>query len=798
MISFIDALKLNGNFTWNDPATGSFSVRLLQPAQDADMIAGWVNRPYARFWNMGGFSKSQVQTYYQAMQNEPDKAVFIGLYDDQPAFLAELYDPSTDSLFDYYHAEKGDCGMHLLVAPPVSPRSGFTLAVMRTLLHFIFSEAGIRRVVVEPDIRNHKIHRLNCLAGFTHIRPVQLPDKLAYLGLCRREDFVRSLEITMPANGPLYTREQTAHLSPYYWEKANRHLLRKIIAELSHEEILQPRQLDVQTFLVTAGDTLRYEFTARRLMVDHWLIDGESLKRLVRPDQGEWLAEDKPDALEFVIAVRDRLDIRAEDFPLYLEEISSTLYSACYKLSFGSRSAEDLCHAGYQDTEAAMSEGHPIFIANNGRIGFNTTDYLAYAPETARSLPMTWLAVRRSRAVFSSVTGLNYRQLIEQELDAEELNRWRDYLVMLELDPDDYYFMPVHPWQWQNKIAITFAAEVAQRHLVWLGEGADLYRAQQSIRTFFNITAPYKHYVKTALSILNMGFMRGLSPEYMSVTPAINQWLTELLGSDAILNETGFTVLREVAAIGYRNPVYRKEISGTTGYGKMLSALWRESPEQYLKPGERLMTMAALLHTDADGKALTGSLIAASGQSAEGWIRSYLKAYYVPLIHCFYHYDLAFMPHGENLIMVLKECRIERMLMKDIGEEIGLLNSPLDVPEEISRISYKFDDALKTDYIFTDIFDGFFRHLSAVLEDQGLMKEQEFWALVAEVTKAYQAEHPQNFDKYQRYDLFRPVMVRNCFNRLQLRNNRQMLDLLDPEKSFRFGTPMANPLAQFA
>lgn len=329
-------------------------------------------------------------------------------------------------------------------------------------------------------------------------------------------------------------------------------------------------------------------------------------------------------------------------------------------------------------------------------------------------------------------------------------------------------------------------------------QGADLYRAQQSIRTMFNISAPHKHYVKTALSVLNMGFMRGLSPEYMSVTPAINQWLADLLGDDEFLNQTGFTILQEVAAIGYWNPTYRKEISGSTGYGKMLSALWRESPQQYLKPGEKLMTMAALLHTDADGKALTGSLIAASGQSAAEWIRHYLNAYYVPLIHCFYHYDLAFMPHGENLIMVLKAGRIERMLMKDISEEIGLLNSPLDLPQEISRIQCKIDEALKANYIFTDVFDGFFRHLSSVLEDQGLMKEQEFWALVAEATKAYQSAHPHNADKYQRYNLFHPVMTRNCFNRLQLRNNRQMLDLLDPEKSFQFGSPMVNPLAQFA
>ena len=72
--------------------------------------------------------------------------------------------------------------------------------------------------------------------------------------------------------------------------------------------------------------------------------------------------------------------------------------------------------------------------------------------------------------------------------------------------------MPVHPWQWENKLAVTFAAEIAQQHIIHLGTGADNYQAQQSIRTFFNRSTPDRCYVKTALSVLNMGFMRGLSP----------------------------------------------------------------------------------------------------------------------------------------------------------------------------------------------------------------------------------------------------------------------------------------------
>ena len=59
--------------------------------------------------------------------------------------------------------------------------------------------------------------------------------------------------------------------------------------------------------------------------------------------------------------------------------------------------------------------------------------------------------------------------------------------------------------------------------------------------------------MKTALSILNMGFMRGLSPYYMQATPAINAYLAGRVARDPLLRDCGFQLLREVAAIGYRN-----------------------------------------------------------------------------------------------------------------------------------------------------------------------------------------------------------------------------------------------------
>ena len=177
--------------------------------------------------------------------------------------------------------------------------------------------------------------------------------------------------------------------------------------------------------------------------------------------------------------------------------------------------------------------------------------------------------------------------------------RFHATLRGMGLAAEDYLFLPVHPWQWTNKLAITFAPDVARRDLVHLGEGDDDHRPQQSIRTFFNTSRPERHYVKTALAIQNMGFVRGLSPKYMEATPAINDWVASVVHEDAELQACGFEVLRELAAIGYTGDAFHR-LAGMSPYRKMIAALWRESPLPRTPAGEQLTTMAALLHRDRD------------------------------------------------------------------------------------------------------------------------------------------------------------------------------------------------------
>jgi siderophore synthetase component len=100
--------------------------------------------------------------------------------------------------------------------------------------------------------------------------------------------------------------------------------------------------------------------------------------------------------------------------------------------------------------------------------------------------------------------------------------------------------------------------------------------------------------------------------------------------------------------------------------------------------------------------------------------------------------------------------------------------------------------------IFTDIFDCIFRFLAALLEEDGKLSQEEFWRTAAAAISGYQAGQPELADQFSRHNLFAPDFELSCLNRLQLRNNQQMLDLSDPSGGLQMAGRLANPLARFA
>ncbi len=594
---------------------------------------------------------------------------------------------------------------------------------------------------------------------------------------------------------PIKTETNLTHLQPKIWNTVNLALVKKAISEFAHELLIEPKpqyQEKDWTYyhLSTDISEILYSFKSKKRKLDHWHIDEATL---IKKQNG---IQVPVDAMDFIIEFKDILGIPEDMLPTYLEEITSTLSGAAYKFQHKRLSASELVNGSFQVIEHAMTEGHPCFVANNGRIGFDAEDYGKYAPESDTTFPIIWLAGHKSKATFTCVKGFEYKSLMRRELGVSSIVQFNNRLETLGLDIESYIFIPVHPWQWHNKIIQIFAKEIANRDLVFLGEGEDHYSAQQSIRTLYNKTNPHKLYTKTALSILNMGFMRGLSPYYMQSTPHITSWITELLEKDPYLAKTDFTMLGEVATVGYRNFSY-EALGKASAYNKMLSALWRESPMSKIKEKQQVMTMAAFLHIDAYGNSLLAELIKSSPLDTTSWLQKYLYCYLSPLIHCFYTYEMVFMPHGENLIIVMENHTPVKILMKDITEEVIVFNPDMELPAEVKRLYTETTDTMKILTIFTDVFDCFFRFMADILAEHGDYPEESFWKLVAECVHTYQKEHPELKEKFLRYDLFKPEFDRCCLNRLQLSNTKHMLNLADPIGSLRLVGTLKNPIAKY-
>jgi RimJ/RimL family protein N-acetyltransferase len=168
---------------------GEFALRPLDADADAELLHRWVTDPKAAYWMMLDADVAEVTAEYRRITGDPHRAAFLGLHRGVPAFLAETYDPAHVELAGLYDAEDGDLGMHFLTAPAGTPIRGFTREVITTVMAFLFDDPAVRRVVVEPDVRNTAVHALNAAVGFTVLGTVRKPEKTALLSVCTREQF---------------------------------------------------------------------------------------------------------------------------------------------------------------------------------------------------------------------------------------------------------------------------------------------------------------------------------------------------------------------------------------------------------------------------------------------------------------------------------------------------------------------------------------------------------------------------------------------------------------------------------
>ncbi len=552
------------------------------------------------------------------------------------------------------------------------------------------------------------------------------------------------------------------------WERARQALVEKMIAELSFEHLLRPEPTGGGSYRAGA-DHVTYAFSARRAALESWRVVPGSVRRIDRAG-GE--GEAARDPFRLVLDMHRAWGLDPAVTALLVHELNATVAADAHLLATGLPVAKlaDLPHSeleGYQT-------GHPWIFANKGRVGFSANDRQAYAPESRQRRRLPWMAAHRDLATHYAMPGLEQPSLIVRELDEQTRDRFATTLRHRRLDIDDYVWLPVHPWQWDEVVGTLFASEVGADALVPLGEADDAYLPQQSIRTFTNLDHPRRLDVKLPLSILNTMVYRGLPPELVEAAPHCTAWIHAIRDRDPFLRDECRLILPgEVAAVTVRHPVLDEVPGVPYRFRQLLGALWREPLRSHLRPGERARTLASLLHVDGDGRPFVGELVRRSGLSAPEWLARLFGAVLPPLLHVLYRYGLGFNPHGENATVVYDSGDVPvRLAVKDFVDDMKLLHEDLPeyagLPVQSRAVLLRCDEEELCGSLFKSLFVCHFRYLAPLCHEHLGVGEDEFWALAGDEVLRYQKRFPELADRFSRFDVLAPDFARVCLNRERL------------------------------
>ncbi|MDY7223152.1 IucA/IucC family protein [Halalkalibacterium halodurans] len=555
-------------------------------------------------------------------------------------------------------------------------------------------------------------------------------------------------------------------LTNNHWEIVDQKLLAKMLQEFMYENIISPTVVyqsgDIHTYEWTDKQGTVYRFEAKKRLFDSYMVVADRIEVVSASEI------DIPKSLLLLISIQQEGQMTSSTAGHLVKEYLHTLVADTH-LREKSKRAEELASLDYAELEGEMT-GHPWITYNKGRIGFSYDDYVSYAPEQQKKVKLSWIAVHRQISSFHSIEGLSYDNVITGELNEKTRAQFVNELERAGVEPSNYYFLPIHLWQWDHVIVSLFAAEIAGKEIIPLGEGDDQYLPQQSIRTFVNVSNKKKYHVKLPMSILNTLVYRGLPSERTVIAPEVTAFMKGIHEQDNFLkDECRLGLLGEVATMNVDHRTFTKLKGAPYQYLEMLGVIWRESIYQELEDGEQPITLAALLHEDSEGTSLVQTYIEKSELTVEQWVKKLSSAILNPLLHYLYQYGTVFSPHGQNTVLVLKDYQPERIIMKDFVDDVNISDQPI---QELQALSPELKKVLRseppeglTQFILTGLFICHFRYLSNILEDKLGFSEYDFWKIVRETILTYQQRFPQLAERFELFDLLRPEFTKLTLNR---------------------------------
>ncbi|MGZ7147743.1 IucA/IucC family protein [Bacillus sp. BC08] len=557
-----------------------------------------------------------------------------------------------------------------------------------------------------------------------------------------------------------------------------RRVLRQLVESLIYEGIITPVRIESEEqilFLIQGlneeNKSVTYECYGRERMT-FGRISIDSL--IVRVQEEKQEVQSVSQFLEEVFRV---VNVEQTKLDSFIHELEQTIFKDTVA-QYERHNKVKYTQKSYDDFESHLVDGHPYHPIYKARIGFQYRDNFQYGYEFMRPIKLIWIAAHKKYAAVGYENEVIYDNILKGEIGAHTLETYMERIHSAGCNPKQYVFIPVHPWQWENFIIPNYADHIQDKNIIYLGQSADDYCAQQSMRTLRNVTHPKRPYVKLSLNILNTSTLRTLKPYSVVSAPAISNWLSDIVSRDSYLrDESRIILLKEFSSVTY-------DTNKKATYGS-LGCIWRESVHLHLDEQEDAVPFNGLYAKEKDGTPVIDIWLNKCG--IENWLRLLIQKAIIPVIHLVVEHGMTLESHGQNMILVHKEGLPVRIALKDFHEGLEFYRpflKEVNKCPDFTKMHKTYANGKMNDFFEMDrieclqemVLDALFLfnvgELAFVLADEYEWKEESFWMIVVEEIENHFRKYPHLKDRFDSIQLYTPT-----FYAEQLTKRRLYMDV---------------------
>ena len=419
-------------------------------------------------------------------------------------------------------------------------------------------------------------------------------------------------------------------------------------------------------------------------------------------------------------------------------------------------------------------QGHTYHPSFSAKPGFTRREVLQNSPEFQAKISLHWCALNKSQAIHPPQS-IDFNKLMAQAFP-REFKLWQEKLIFNRINPQEYYPVPIHPWQWRNKLQMMCTQMTDNKSLI-------LFPHHQTVMPSMSngIMMPV-HYSETQIKLAVASRTSYTNRGKTQDACVISQWINTLLTQENNYERTLFLAqdLTELQVVNKAIPHHHQ---------KEFSVSLLPHPASLVESSHKVVPSTSLFSiSPLSKKPLLIEIINESTINPMDFFSRYCDKVLFSQLHLLLKYGVAFESQPHNTLIIFADNIPQGLIMRET-EEVKIAysvfhednNKPHLSPA--SKIKTTSLDTLRATFINGTLQNSLGCWINIINREYQIDRHQ-LWKIVNQslhttLNNLAKDIHPRIFS-WQKYLLLNDIWQHQCLLTMGLMGNNKDIYIPHP------------------